>query len=347
LSERLNSNSETEELAELDTHSSGAAAEGLEKQETESTFSSEGVTPNFGLSLAIDAQSTDAKNDSKGSGKGLKFALLAAGLLLAAGAWYWYSTQPKNVSANEGTTAQTNFGASAAASSSSSSPATTKSKSLDPALGKDVNRNPVDATPVRTDSAGSATSASHSPQPGASADNSFKPSTPATTPGVDPSTPPAVDPEKKPSLGNVHLGAPVVRRRAASADNNSADAELAISGNGVTGGDAGTLNILASKDKQPAAPVPIGGEVKQARLLSSVAPQYPQMARNQRLSGDVKVDALVDANGRVTAMKVISGPALLHQAAMDALRQWKYEPATLNGRPMAVHLTVTVQFKLQ
>jgi protein TonB len=46
-------------------------------------------------------------------------------------------------------------------------------------------------------------------------------------------------------------------------------------------------------------------------------------------------------------MKVISGPALLHQAAMDALRQWKYQPATLNGQPMAMHLTVTVQFKLQ
>ena len=105
--------------------------------------------------------------------------------------------------------------------------------------------------------------------------------------------------------------------------------------------------MLASKGNQPSAPVPIGGDVKQARLLSSVAPQYPQLARNQRLSGDVKVDALVDVNGRVSAMKVISGPALLHQAAMDALRQWKYQPATLNGQPMAMHLTVTVQFKLQ
>jgi len=46
-------------------------------------------------------------------------------------------------------------------------------------------------------------------------------------------------------------------------------------------------------------------------------------------------------------MKVISGPALLHQAAKDALRLWKYQPATLNGQPMAMHLTVTVQFKLQ
>jgi protein TonB len=82
-------------------------------------------------------------------------------------------------------------------------------------------------------------------------------------------------------------------------------------------------------------------------LLSSVAPVYPQMARNQRLSGDVKIDAVIGENGHVSSMKVISGPALLHQAAMDALRQWKYQPATLNGQPMSMHLTVTVQFRLQ
>jgi len=107
------------------------------------------------------------------------------------------------------------------------------------------------------------------------------------------------------------------------------------------------LNVLANKGSQPAAPLPIGGNVKPAQLLSSVAPAYPQLARNQRLSGDVKIDALIGENGHVSAMKVISGPALLHQAAMDALRLWKYQPATLNGQPMAMHLTVTIQFKLQ
>jgi protein TonB len=46
-------------------------------------------------------------------------------------------------------------------------------------------------------------------------------------------------------------------------------------------------------------------------------------------------------------MKVVSGPSLLHQAAMDALRQWKYQAATLDGKPVAMHLTVTIQFRLQ
>jgi TonB family protein len=61
----------------------------------------------------------------------------------------------------------------------------------------------------------------------------------------------------------------------------------------------------------------------------------------------VKIDALIDENGRVTAMKVLGGPVLLHQAAMDSLHQWRYRPATLNGKPVSLHLVVTVQFRLQ
>ena len=152
---------------------------------------------------------------------------------------------------------------------------------------------------------------------------------------------------KKPSFGNVHLAAPTANRRVSPSDYNAADTAPSLGSTSDVAGDSGGLNVLANKGSQPAAPLPIGGNVKPAQLLSSVAPAYPQLARNQRLSGDVKIDALIGENGHVSAMKVISGPALLHQAAMDALRLWKYQPATLNGQPMAMHLTVTVQFKLQ
>jgi protein TonB len=91
----------------------------------------------------------------------------------------------------------------------------------------------------------------------------------------------------------------------------------------------------------------VGGDVKPARLISSAPPSYPALARTQHIAGDVHVDALIDATGRVTTMKVVSGPSLLHQAAMDALRRWKYEAATLDGKPVAMHLTVTIQFRLQ
>lgn len=109
----------------------------------------------------------------------------------------------------------------------------------------------------------------------------------------------------------------------------------------------GPGNSAASQPAGPASASPVGGDVRPARLLSSVAPVYPAIAKSQRVAGDVRVDALIDANGQVSSMKVVSGPPLLHQAAMDALRQWKYQPATLNGTAVPMHLTVTIQFHAQ
>ena len=71
------------------------------------------------------------------------------------------------------------------------------------------------------------------------------------------------------------------------------------------------------------------------------------MAKAQRVSGNVLIDALIDASGNVTTMKVVSGPALLQQAAMEALQNWKYQPAQLNRKPVPMHLTVTIQFHLK
>ncbi len=99
----------------------------------------------------------------------------------------------------------------------------------------------------------------------------------------------------------------------------------------------------------PPAPelrVPVGGMVQQARLIHSVPPIYPELAKTTRVSGDVVVDALIDAKGNVTTVKVISGPVLLQQAAIATVRQWKYEPARLDGQAVAMHLSVTVKFRL-
>ena len=63
------------------------------------------------------------------------------------------------------------------------------------------------------------------------------------------------------------------------------------------------------------------------------------------MAGDVTLDALVDETGTVKDVKIISGPLLLRKAAKEALGRWKYEPARLDGKPTAVHLTVTVKFQ--
>ena len=113
--------------------------------------------------------------------------------------------------------------------------------------------------------------------------------------------------------------------------------------------EAPIANILSRPAiSNPASgPVPMGSQVQVARLLKSVAPVYPPMARTNHVSGDVTLDALIDANGNVTELKLVSGPPILRQAAMEAVRQWKYDPARLNGQPVALHLAVTVRFRFE
>jgi TonB family protein len=155
---------------------------------------------------------------------------------------------------------------------------------------------------------------------------------------------------QKPSLGQVRLAKPKLngsakvqanREMAPTLEDNSDALSLGENSLGANFGES------SNQPAAPAAPVQVGGDVKPARMISAVQPVYPALAKTQHVAGDVRVDALIDATGRVTTMKVVSGPSLLHQAAMDALRQWKYQAATLDGKPVAMHLTVTIQFRLQ
>jgi protein TonB len=64
------------------------------------------------------------------------------------------------------------------------------------------------------------------------------------------------------------------------------------------------------------------------------------------MQGTVVVDAIIDEHGDVVEVKIVSGPPLLMQSALDAVRQWKYQPTFLNDQPVAVQLNVIVEFKL-
>jgi TonB family protein len=155
---------------------------------------------------------------------------------------------------------------------------------------------------------------------------------------------PTVEEPKKPAVGEVHLATPVVNRAGESQEGN--ESEPSIEANQSSNADP-LAGLAAGRPQEPTAPLPVGGDFKQARLLQSVPPIYPPTARAQNISGDVKIDALIDANGNVSSVKIISGPALLHQAALNAVKQWKYEPAQLNGKPTPVQVAVTVHFRSQ
>ena len=81
-------------------------------------------------------------------------------------------------------------------------------------------------------------------------------------------------------------------------------------------------------------------------MLTHTLPAYPQLARQARTEGDVILQVIIDKAGNVSDPKVVSGPAVLRQSALDAVRTWKYEPTMLDGLPMSVQMLVTVRFRL-
>jgi len=81
----------------------------------------------------------------------------------------------------------------------------------------------------------------------------------------------------------------------------------------------------------PFDPVRVGGEVRPPRKLHHVAPLYPAAARLARIEGDVVLEALIDLQGNVVNLAVVRSVPLLDQAALEAVRQWRYEPTRLNG----------------
>jgi protein TonB len=89
-----------------------------------------------------------------------------------------------------------------------------------------------------------------------------------------------------------------------------------------------------------------GGNIREPRRIRGEVPVYPELARRAHIEGKVVLECVIDTDGRVTDLRVVSGPPLLTGAALDAVRTWVYTPTTLNGQPIRVILTVTVKFAL-
>jgi periplasmic protein TonB len=95
------------------------------------------------------------------------------------------------------------------------------------------------------------------------------------------------------------------------------------------------------------APLLAVGDIRQPKLVRRVEPNYPEIARQARRDGVVILEATTDIYGRVIAVRVLRSVPLLDEAAVEAVRQWVYEPLLVNGRPRAVTFTVTVKFVLK
>ena len=95
-------------------------------------------------------------------------------------------------------------------------------------------------------------------------------------------------------------------------------------------------------------PIFVTGDVQKPVKISDVQPQYTEIARKARIQGVVILQTIINKEGNITDVKVLKGlPMGLAEAAVSAVEQWKYQPATLNGKPVAVYFNLTVNFQLQ
>ncbi|MGH9816816.1 MAG: TonB family protein [Candidatus Acidiferrales bacterium] len=186
------------------------------------------------------------------------------------------------------------------------------------------------------------------PKPPEAVARSVEAAAAAPVPALEIETPSTVVIEELPKVPDLELAAPRTSRSAPEQEMAPPEPGT-MSAAPIEAAQPGALQALVGKPTAPpVAPKPappIGGKVTPPRLLEQAPVVYPQMARMTRLEGNVVIDARIDETGRVSEMRVISGPTLLHQAAKDSLARWRYEPGTLNGKSVTTNLLVTIQFR--
>lgn len=120
---------------------------------------------------------------------------------------------------------------------------------------------------------------------------------------------------------------------------------------GVLGGVIGGVLSAAAPPPPPPKPqapkrIRVGGQVESAKLVFGPHPEYPPLAKMARISGMVRLDAIISKDGTIEDLKVISGHPLLVRAAMEAVQRWRYQPTLLNGDAVEVATEIDVNFTL-
>ncbi len=133
--------------------------------------------------------------------------------------------------------------------------------------------------------------------------------------------------------------------------------EIPASGPGVPGGtgpsEGNALNTIFNLTPPPVAPKPtvsrplrVSQGVAQGFLVREVKPIYPPLARQARIQGTVLLQAIIGKEGSIERLRLVSGHPMLAPAAIEAVKQWRYRPYTLNGEPVEVETEITVNFVL-
>jgi len=173
--------------------------------------------------------------------------------------------------------------------------------------------------------------------------------TPTPPPPPSPAAPgPTVAPPKAPITAPTDVLPERLVSSADAPDGAIANGPAVESGPGLLG-PLGTATPV-TPPPPPALPTPklvrVGGVIREPRKILHVAPVYPEFARQARAQGTVTLECILDATGRVESVKVRGSQPLLDDAAVRAVRQWRYTPTELNGVPVPVLMTIMVRFSL-
>jgi len=278
---------------------------------------SEASSPAFAVASIGSSPSFAAlESEDSGGGGGKKILIAAAVVLVASALGYfgWTKLNPPSSSS------QTNF-----SSQSISAP-----------------QKPVPIAPLSV-----APSTSSSSQPVASQNNK-----PSAGLGSSPTIPASTSPEAevKKTTGSAAI---VVKSYKAGKSQAQGDDSAPQLPNPLAVASASDKNLSGLISSVPAAlPKPtmatlkISQGVSQGLLIRRVQPRYPQNALSMRVQGAVQLEATINREGNISNLKVLSGDAVLAQAATEAVKQWRYKPYYLNGEPVEIQTQITVNFRL-
>ncbi|WP_158792727.1 energy transducer TonB [Granulicella sp. L60] len=104
--------------------------------------------------------------------------------------------------------------------------------------------------------------------------------------------------------------------------------------------------VSVAPARTAARPVPVSSGVSQGMLLAPIVPVYPAIARAAHVEGTVVVEAVISRAGTIESLRVVSGPAMLQSAALEAIRGARYRPFLLNGEATEVQTRITVNFRM-
>jgi protein TonB len=111
-------------------------------------------------------------------------------------------------------------------------------------------------------------------------------------------------------------------------------------------GDGSGPVVSVAPARAPVVPLHVSTGVLQGMLLAPIRPVYPAIAKAAHVEGTVVVEAVISRKGTIESLRVVSGPQMLQNAALDAIREARYQPYRLNGEPTEVETKITVNFRL-